>query len=78
MTKSKENTSEDGFSVYNVKTSSKISTPATFYKFLDEINKSDWIVSVTFPIDFQREGDTITSSFQMKVFSNSKDSNISE
>jgi len=72
------NSTEDGFSVYNVKTSSKISTPTTFYKFLDEINKSDWIVAVNFPIDFQRDGDMITSTFQMKVYSNSKDSNRSK
>jgi transposase len=72
------NASEDGFSVYNVKTSSKISTPTTFYKFLDEINKSDWIVSVDFPIDFERDADMIRSSFQMRVYSNSKDSNTSK
>ncbi|WP_373069750.1 hypothetical protein [Sulfurimonas sp.] len=78
LTKADKDTKEDGFTVYNVKTSSKISTPATFYKFLDEINKSDWIVAVTFPIDFKREGDVINSSFQMRVYANSKDSNISE
>jgi len=78
ITKVKKAESEDGFSVYNVKTSSNISSPTVFYKFLDEVNKSDWIVAVNFPIDFQREGDVIRSSFKMKVYSNAKDSNISK
>jgi hypothetical protein len=78
LSQAKELDKEDGFSVYDVKTSSKISSPTTFYKFLDEINKSDWIVSVSFPIDFVREGDVIRSSFQMKVYANSKDSNSSK
>ncbi|WP_241856219.1 hypothetical protein [Sulfurimonas lithotrophica] len=78
LTKAQNLEKEDGFSVYNVKTSSKISSPATFYKFLDEVNKSDWIVAVNFPIDFKREGEVINSSFQMKVYSNSKDSNTSK
>ena len=69
---------EDRFSVYDVKTSSKISSPAVFYKFLDEINKSDWIVAVNFPIDFKRDGEVINSSFKMKVYSNAKDSNNSK
>jgi len=69
---------EDGFSVYDVKTSSKISSPSTFYSFLDEINKSDWIVAVNFPIDFKRDGEVISSSFKMKVYVNAKDSNSSK
>ena len=78
LTKAKRTEDEDGFSVYDVKTSSKISSPTAFYKFLDEINKSDWIVAVNFPIDFKREGEVISSSFKMKVYSNSKDSNSSK
>ncbi|MBN2815840.1 MAG: hypothetical protein JXQ67_04105 [Campylobacterales bacterium] len=66
---------EDGFSVYEVNTSSKISTPTTFYEFLDSINKSDWIIDVTFPIEFKREADLIKSSFTMKVYHNSVESN---
>ncbi len=71
------NATEDGFRVYEVKTSSKISTPTTFYKFLEEVNKSDWIVAIKFPIDFERDADMITSKFQMRVYSNAKDSNTS-
>lgn len=78
LTKAKKGKSEDGFSVYHVKTSSKISSPTIFYKFLDEINKSDWIVAVNFPINFERESDVIRSSFNMKVYSNAKDSNSSK
>lgn len=66
---------EEGFSVYEVNTSSKISSPTTFYDFLDAVNKSDWIIDINFPIDFKREGELIKSSFTMKVYFNSPDSN---
>ena len=70
------------FEVYEVITSSQISSPATFYEFLDEVNKSDWIIGVNFPIEFKRDGEVITSSFTMKVYCNdrgdSKDSNTSK
>ena len=78
ITKIKELDLEDGFCVYDVKTSSQISTPTVFYKFLDEINKSDWIVGINFPIKFVREGEILNSSFKMKVYSNSKDLNKSK
>jgi cell division protein FtsB len=78
LTRAKELDKENGFSVYKVKTSSKISSPTTFYRFLDEINKSDWIVSVDFPINFKRDGDVISSSFEMRVYSNVKDSKSSK
>jgi len=66
---------EEGFSVYEVNTSSKISTPKTFYAFLDAVNKSDWIIDISFPIEFKREADLIKSSFTMKVYHNSVESN---
>jgi hypothetical protein len=78
LTKAQKVENVDGFSVYKVKTSSKISSPTIFYKFLDEINKSDWIVGVDFPINFNRDGDVIKSSFEMKVYSNPKDSKTSK
>ncbi len=78
VTKVKELDSEENFSVYDVKTSSQISTPTVFYKFLDEINKSDWIIAINFPIEFERNGEVLNSSFKMKIYSNSKDSNNSE
>jgi len=70
-------TKEDEFSVYEVNTTSQISSPKSFYEFLDAINKSDWIVGVNFPIEFIREGELIKSSFSIKVYSNAKDSNKS-
>ena len=75
--------SKEGFEVYEVTTSSQIrSSPETFYAFLDEINKSDWIIGVNFPINFKRNGEVINSSFKMKVYCNgttaSKDSNTSK
>jgi hypothetical protein len=69
---------EEGFSVYEVNTSSHISSPANFYSFLDGINKSDWIIGVNFPIVFKREGEMIASSFRMKVYCNKSDTNTSK
>lgn len=66
---------EDGFSVYEVNTTSKISSPKSFYDFLDAVNKSDWIIGVNFPINFKRDGEIISSTFTMRVYSNSKDTN---
>ncbi|MDQ1263515.1 MAG: hypothetical protein QG559_516 [Campylobacterota bacterium] len=68
-------TNEDGFSVYEVNTTSAISSPQNFYDFLDSINKSDWVIAVNFPIEFKRENNNIKSSFTMKVYNNSKESN---
>jgi len=59
---------EKEFSVYEVNSTSKINSPKSFYKFLDAINKSDWIISVEFPIKFVREDELISSSFRMKVY----------
>jgi hypothetical protein len=69
---------EDEFSVYEVNTTSHISSPKSFYNFLDSINKSDWIIKVNFPINFKRDGDMILSSFTMRVYKVSKDSNSSK
>jgi len=66
---------EGKFSVYEVNTSSHIGSPTSFYDFLDAVNKSDWIVGVNFPIHFKREGEMIRSSFTIKVYGVSKDSN---
>jgi len=66
---------EGEFSVYEVNTSSQISSPKNFYEFLESVNKSDWIIGVNFPIEFKREGELIKSSFSIKVYSNSKDVN---
>jgi hypothetical protein len=55
------------FKVYEVNATAKISSPQTFYNFLDKVNQSDWIIGVDFPIHFEREGDLIKSSFTMKV-----------
>ncbi len=70
---------EGVFLTYDVNTSSKISSPKSIYDFLDAINKSDWIIGVNFPIKFKREGDTIYSTFSMKVYeTDKKDSNNSK
>ena len=66
---------DNGFAVYEVNTSSHISSPKNFYDFLDALNKSDWIIGVNFPINFQRDGEMIHSSFTMKVYANNRDTN---
>ena len=55
------------FKVYEVNATSKITSPQSFYNFLENINKSEWIIGVNFPIHFERDGDKIRSSFTMKV-----------
>ncbi|WP_297442436.1 hypothetical protein [Sulfurimonas sp.] len=66
---------ENEFAVYEVNTTSQISSPKNFYDFLDALNKSDWIIGVNFPINFKREGEMIKSSFTMKVYCNNRDTN---
>lgn len=77
VTKVDRDKDEEGFAVYQVNTSSKINSPTNFYDFLDAVNKSDWIISINFPITFKRDGEMINSSFTMKVYSNNKDTNSS-
>lgn len=55
------------FKIYEVNATTKITSPQTFYEFLEKINKSPWIISVNFPINFEREGEWIKSSFTMRV-----------
>lgn len=65
-----EVTAVDGngtFKVYEVNATSKITSPQSFYNFLENINKSEWVIGVNFPIHFERDGDKIRSSFTMKV-----------
>lgn len=69
---------EDDFAVYEVNTTSKISSPKIFYDFLESVNKSDWIIKINFPIIFKREGSLIKSSFTMKVYCNNRDTNRSK
>jgi hypothetical protein len=68
---------KDEFAVYEVNTTSSIHSPKNFYEFLDAVNKSDYIIGVNFPINFQREGEMIRSSFTMKVYANNRDTNAS-
>ncbi len=66
---------QDEFVSYEVNTSSKISSPKSFYDFLDAVNKSDWIIGVEFPINFKRDSEMIKSSFTMKVYGVNRDTN---
>jgi hypothetical protein len=55
------------FKVYEVNATSKITSPQSFYNFLENVNKGEWVIGVNFPIHFERDGDKIRSSFTMKV-----------
>ena len=59
---------QDTFNVYDVNTTSSINSPKNFYDFLDAVNKSDWIIKINFPIDFQRDSEAIKSSFTIQVY----------
>jgi hypothetical protein len=65
-------TQEGDFATYEVNTSTLINSPQGFYDFLDTVNKSDNIVSVNFPIHFERDANLIKSSFTMHVYAVSK------
>lgn len=69
---------EEGFTTYDVNTTSQMNSPKSFYDFLEAINKSDWIVGINFPIEFKREDEMIRATFSMKVYSNPKDANLSK
>ena len=66
------------FKVYEVNATSKITSPKSFYEFLDNINKSEWVIGVNFPIHFERDGDQIRSSFTMKVHNKPSDTEPTE
>jgi len=55
------------FKTYEVNATSKITSPESFYTFLEGINKSEWVIGVNFPIHFERDGEKIRSSFTMRV-----------
>ncbi|NOQ30808.1 MAG: hypothetical protein GQ570_06765 [Helicobacteraceae bacterium] len=59
------------FNIYEVKATSSISSPTIFYDFLDAVNKGEWIISIDFPIEFDRSAESIKTSFKMRVYSDS-------
>lgn len=61
------------FKVYEVNATSKITSPQSFYHFLENVNNSGWIIGVNFPIHFERDEDNIRSSFTMKVHNSLKE-----
>ncbi len=60
--------SDGTFKTYEVNATSKITSPQSFYHFLENMNTSGWIIGVNFPIHFERDGDKIRSSFTMRVY----------
>lgn len=69
---------KEEFDVYEVNASSEINSPTAFYKFLESVNKTDWIISINFPISFKRDSELIHSTFTMKVYKNPTDSKKSQ
>ncbi len=69
---------EKWYEIYEVNTTSKLKSPSGFYRFLDSLNKSDWIVGVTFPIRFVREGELIHSSFRMHIYKKNDEKNTTK
>ncbi|MGD9971115.1 MAG: hypothetical protein AB7S65_11750 [Sulfuricurvum sp.] len=67
LTELKGDDENGSFTTYEVNATSKITSPESFYNFLEAVNKSEWIIAVNFPIYFERDGDKIRSSFTMKV-----------
>jgi len=78
LSKLSEASEAEEFITYEVNTSSEISSPQSFYDFLDAVNKSDWIVSIEFPINFKRDGEIIESHFKMKVYGINKKANLTK
>ena len=66
------------YETYEVQTTSKIKSPTNFYDFLTAVNKSEWIVGITFPIKFVREGELIHSSFKMHVYKKVNENNTTK
>lgn len=59
---------DQSYTIYEITTTSDIDSPQNFYDFIENINSSDWVIEVNFPIHFKREASTIKSSFSMKVY----------
>ena len=76
LTKAKPKEKKEWYDTYEVNTTSKITSPKNFYNFLEALNKSPWIVEVTFPIDFTKEGELIHSHFSMLVYKKTNNSLI--
>jgi amino acid permease len=66
--------SKEEFDLYEVNTTSKISSPQSFYDFLENINKSSWIIGVNLPIFFDRDDNLIKTTFTMRVYKARADS----
>ena len=73
LSKKVQQENNQGFATYDINTTSLINSPQSFYTFLEAINKSDWIISIKFPIDFKRDAEVIKSSFRMRVYKNIED-----
>jgi len=75
ITKLAQDKGDEPFLLYEVNATTQISSPKSFYNFLDAVNKSGWIIGVNFPINFERDGEVIKSSFTMKIYGSEEENN---
>ncbi len=76
LSKLQNGVKDDEFVSYEVNTTSQISSPKSFYDFIEALDKADWIVGVNFPIAFKRDGELIKSSFTMKIYYADKNTTV--
>jgi len=59
----------DGFlDVYEVNSTSLISSPTNFYEFIEALNKGESIVELNFPVSMKRVEGGVKTDFSMKVY----------
>jgi len=59
----------DGFlDVYEINSSSLISSPTNFYEFIEALNKGESIVELNFPVSMKRVDGGVQTDFCMKVY----------
>lgn len=68
LSKLKNITNKEGFSVYELNVTSSIKSPSNFYNFLNGLSRYENIIKADFPITLQAQGKNIKSSFKIKVY----------
>ena len=59
---------ERGIYIQKAGIKARFRSPENFYRLVDGINGSGWVVSIEKPITFERIGDEINASFSIKVY----------
>ena len=61
-------TVDDFLDVYEVNSSSVITSPTNFYEFVEALNKGESIVELNFPVSMKRVDGGVKTDFRMKVY----------